>query len=89
MRRIKFCFVLAMFIAAANFSRAAGPSQAPATAAQPAPISMPPNLAAQTAEEDAERMHQRKLLLGLIAVLLAVAGVYQFSRRGKHSIVRH
>lgn len=124
MRFQKAFFILALFVAVVNFSRAAEPSPAPVT---PPSIAVRSNMAEQTAAEngsargeakvigelqnspvqpqltsnapakpviaaapmgsetDAERFHQRRLLMGLIIGLLAGAVVYQFLRRQKSS----
>lgn len=107
----KICFILALLIAAANFSRAAAPSPAspdipatPGVAAQTAAEGAkakgePQNACVQPqvslgklrriaaasagSETEAERLHQRRLLTGLIIGLLLVAIVYQFSRKQK------
>jgi hypothetical protein len=87
MRLVKTIFILMLITASANFSDDAGPlpltqPKVSATTTIMAKPAIATALAPGT-ETDGERLHQRRLLVGLIAGLLAVAVVYLVRRKRK------
>ncbi len=90
MRLVKTIFILMLITASANFSHAVDLSLPPTQpkASATTTITAKPAIATALApgtETDEERLHQRRLLVGLIAGLLAVGVVYLVRRKRKNA----